>query len=53
MQFWILSEQSQARHTAFLLHALQRFKEGGMEEEGETKGFAIYSSALKTIISYE
>lgn len=52
MQFWILSEQSQATHAAFLLRALQRFKEGGMEEEGETKGFAICSLALKTIISH-
>lgn len=41
MQFWILSEESQAGHAALLLQALQRFKEEGVEEEGETKAFAI------------
>lgn len=41
MQFWILSEESQAGHAALLFQALQRFKEEGVEEEGETKAFTI------------
>lgn len=47
MEFWILSEEFQAGHAMLLLLALQRFKEGGVDEEGETKAFAIWSIPLK------
>lgn len=48
MQFWILSEGSQAGHAAFLLQSLQRFK-----EEGETKAFAIQTIPLILSVSHE
>lgn len=53
MQFWILSEGSQAGHAALLLQALQRFKEGGVKEEGETKAFAIQTIPLILSVSHE
>lgn len=53
MQLWILSEESQAEQAALLLQALQGFKEGKVEEEGETKVLAIWSIPFKRNVSHK